>query len=113
MALRPGLNYVNSPLQLKINLQTAEGVDVDPTTVSLDLRSPSGIETSYVYLTDDEIQKDTTGDYICDVTPDEPGRWVYRWRTTGTGTALREFGDFLVQYSPFDDDNIWSSDYAV
>lgn len=113
MAFRPGKHYVNSPLRLSINFQNDSGVDTDPTTVALDLRAPSGAETSYVYLTDDELQQTDAGDYTCDVTPDEAGRWFYRWRTTGTGTQLREFGDFLVQYSPFDDDNTWSSDYAV
>ena len=113
MALNPGKNYVNSPLRLSINLQNADGDDTDPATVALDLKSPAGIETTYVYLTDSELQKTDAGDYTCDVTPDEAGRWVYRWRTTGTGTTLREFGDFLVQYSPFDDDDAWLMDYAV
>lgn len=113
MALSPGKHYINSPLRLSINLQDAEGDDTDPSTIALDLRSPCGVETSYVYLTDSELQQTNAGDYTCDVTPDEAGRWHYRWRTTGTGTTIRKIGNFLVQTSPFDDDSAWSSDYAV
>lgn len=112
MAFRPGKHYVNSPIRLTINFQTDEGVDTDPSTVTLKLRSPCGIETSYVYLTDDEVQQTDAGDYTCDVTPDEAGRWQYRWETTGTGTTIAEEGDFLVQYSAFYD--TWpTSDYGV
>lgn len=111
MAFRPGKNYVNSPLRLAINLQDSDGNDTDPATVSLRLLSPFGVETIYVYLTDDELQKTDAGDYTCDVTPDQAGRWHYRWETTGTGTEIKEEGDFLVQYSPFYD--TWSSDYAL
>lgn len=108
MAMRPGLHYVDSPLRLTINLQNSSGDDTDPATVAIDVRSPSGIETTYTYLTDDEVQKESAGDYTADITPDEPGRWTYRWKTTGTGTTLREIGTFLVQYSAFDDDS-WTA----
>lgn len=111
MAMTPGKNYVNSPLRLTINLQNAEGTDTDPTTLTLKLRSPTNVESSYVYLTDDEIQRTDAGDYTADITPDEAGRWHYRWETTGTGTTIADEGDFLVQYSRFYDD--WDTDYAL
>ena len=111
MAMTPGKNYVNSPLRLTINLQNASGVDTDPDTLTLKLRAPSGVETSYAYLADDEIQKTDAGDYTADITPDEAGRWLYRWETTGTATTIADEGDFLVQYSAFYD--TWLTDYAV
>jgi len=103
MAFKPGRYYVNSPLRLTINFQDDSGDDTDPSTITLRLISPAGVETSYVYLTDDEVQQTDAGDYTCDVTPDEPGRWRFRWETTGDGTTVASEGDFLVQDSAFYD----------
>ena len=99
--LTPGRNYVSSPIQISINLQTSNGVDVDPTTVSLITRAPCGTETTYVYGTDSEITKSSVGDYDAIFTPDEAGRWFYRWEATGTGTTIAQEGNFLVQVSAF------------
>lgn len=111
MAFRPGKHYVNSPVRLTINFQDDSGDDTDPSTVALTLMSPCGVQTTYVYLTDSELQQADAGDYMCDVIPDEPGRWQYRWYTTGTSTQIAEEGDFLVQYSAFYD--TWPMDYAI
>ena len=111
MALRPGENYINSPVRLYVNFQTSAGIDTDPATVTLKLRAPCGIETSYVFLTDAALQQTDAGDYTCDVTPDEAGRWFYRWETTGTGTTAVKEGTFTVQNSVFYD--TWNTDYAV
>lgn len=111
MAMRPGKYYVNSPLRLTVNFQDDDGDDTDPTTVLIKVMSPSGVETSYTYLTDDEVQQVDAGDYTADITPDEAGRWRYRWETTGSGTTLAEEGDFLVQYSAFYDSPF--SDYSL
>lgn len=107
--LTPGRIYINTSLRLYVNLQDEDGVDVDPTTVLIKTKSPAGAETTYTYGDDDEVGKSSVGDYYVDLTPDEAGRWRYRWETTGTDTTIAVEGDFLVQASAFYDDN---SDYA-
>lgn len=112
MAFKPGRYYVNSPLRLTVNFQDDSGNDTDPSTIQIRVMAPSGVETTYVYLTDDEVQQTDSGDYTADITPDEPGRWLFRWETTGSGTTVATEGDFLVQYSRFED--TWpNSDYGV
>lgn len=100
--MTPGKNYVGSPLQLSINLQTTAGVDTDPTTLTFTTQNPYGARVTYTYGTDAEITKSSTGDYDVIFSPDVPGRWHYQWVTTGT--AIVEQGDFLIQASVFYDD---------
>ena len=111
--LAPGRNYVNSPIQLSLNIETALGVDVDPDTVTFKTFSPSGLETSYVYGTDSEVTKSSVGNYDAVFTPNESGRWYYRWETTGTGTTIGIEGQFLVQASAFFDDVRLNSAYRL
>lgn len=101
--LAPGKRYVNSPVALTANFQSAAGSDVDPTTVTLRTMSPSRVEETYVYGTDSELVRDNTGDYTGTITPDEAGRWHYRWQTTGTNLVVADEGNFLVQSSEFFD----------
>lgn len=104
MPFKPGRYYVNSPVRLTINFQDDAGTDTDPETIKLRLLSPERVETEYTYLEDDELQKTNAGDYTCDVTPDKPGRWHFRWQTTGIATTVATEGSFLVQASKFYDD---------
>ena len=97
----PGKNYIGSVVRLAINFSNDSFVDVDPTTVAIKVMSPSGIETTYTYDEDDELLFLDTGDYLIDITPNEPGRWFYCWITTGTNLATALEGNFVVQDSPF------------
>lgn len=99
MAIAPGRHYVNSPIRLRINLTDDDGNDYDPTTVTFKTIDPFGAEISYVYGTDSEVTRIDSGNYAADVTPDNSGRWLFRWSTTGGVIALE--GDFLVQESGF------------
>lgn len=99
--LAPGLIFIGSELTISASFQDADGVAVDPDTVTFKAMSPSGVQSSYVYQTDDEVERESAGNYNATVTPDEPGRWFYRWITTGTGKVIASEGNFLVQDSPF------------
>lgn len=63
---------------------------VDPTSASMIFQKPSGSDTTYVYGTDAELVKSTTGVYYADVTITEAGRWWVRWSSCGTGQATEE-----------------------
>lgn len=102
--LYPGRINQGTTLRVAANFQNSADADIDPTTVTFKLFSPSAGTTSYVYGTDAEISKDSTGDYYIDVTPTEAGRYVYRWVTTGTNQNLAVEGNFVVTASPFYDE---------
>jgi len=69
---------------------------IDPTNVYFVLKAPSGRTIFYTYAVDVELVRETTGTYHVDVSATEPGRWQYRFYSTGTGQAAEE-EEFLVQ----------------
>lgn len=79
-------------------LFTVAGTPTDPTTVTAIIRDPDGVETTYLYGTDAELVKDSTGAYHVDVDADVAGRWVYRFAGTGTAQAALD-QVFLVEGS--------------
>jgi hypothetical protein len=99
----PGKNTPGAPVSITVSFYNSSDALVDPTTVTFETYSPSGTDTDYVYGTDSEVTKSSTGIYVAAVTPDEYGRWHYRWSSTGSGTATKIEGTFLVQYSPWYD----------
>ncbi len=107
MALRPGKYYINSPLRLTSAFMDDAGDNITPDTVTFKTMSPSGVAASYVFLTDDEVQQLDDDSFAADITPDEAGRWRFRWETTGTGMTFATEGDFLVMASDFYDDTNW------
>lgn len=102
--LIPGDHYVGSPVTVAINLQDANGDDLDPDTLVFKIFSPAGVTTTYTYADGDEIVRQDAGDYYIDVTPDQAGRWFYRWSTTGTNKTIALEGNFVVKASVFYDD---------
>ena len=60
-----------------------QSVNTDPTTITLEVKDPSGNTDAYTYPAD--ITKNSTGSYSKTITFDEAGWWTYEW--TGTGTA--------------------------
>ena len=77
--------YREQPTELFINF-TADGVPADPTTVTLDLISPSGTLTSH---TGGALENNEVGRWSKIVTLDEVGRWEFRWTATGTVVAMQ------------------------
>ncbi len=111
--LAPGNHYVNSPTSLAINFADASGNDYDPEVVTLRVMDPCGVETSYVYGTDDEVTRTDSGNYVGTIRPDRGGRWFRRWEAqTDDVIEIVDEGEFLVQYSRFEDP-AWSTDYMM
>lgn len=54
----------------------------DPDTVSIRMRTPGLVATDYEYGTDDEVVKESTGNYLFRLTLEEEG--TYRWTWTGS-----------------------------
>ncbi len=110
--LTPGRLYVGTSLRLRIAFRDENGVLIDPDTVTFETYSPCGSRRTYVYETDAEVTQIATGRYAADIVPEEPGRWRFRWLSTGEGEAIAEEGDFLIQDSPFADATWPCCDYV-
>ena len=81
---------------------TANGTAIDPGTVTGRWQiDPGGSVTSYVYGTDPELVKASTGEYYFDLTIAAEGRYLYRIEGTGTNAAAQG-GVFLVRGNEFD-----------
>ena len=72
----------------------------DPSTVTLKIREPDSTETSYVYLTDAEVVRDSEGNFHADLVVDASGSWYWRWVGTGD-VATATAGSIVVRASHF------------
>lgn len=77
------------------------GEPVDPSTVRFQYRAGGGEVTTLVYGQDAGLVRDEEGQYHADIPAAEPGRYYWRWESTGTGQAAEE-GEFEVSQSRFD-----------
>lgn len=62
--------------RLSVKITDTQGVPVDPGSVSLKVRQPSGTIVTYAYP--EQVTKIGTGSYQCDIVLDEKG--VHKWR---------------------------------
>ncbi|MGE0025703.1 MAG: hypothetical protein AB7O78_01690 [Thermoleophilia bacterium] len=73
-----------------------DGTLTDPSTVTYAIRPPTGGTISYVYGTDSQVTKESTGVYLAEYTAATYG--LYTWTATGTGAAKGVIdGDFTVE----------------
>ncbi len=73
---------------------------IDPTAVSFIFRNPAGDTTTYVFNTNVELVRDSTGKYHVEINANAAGFWHYRYESTGDGQAAFE-GRFAVDRSNF------------
>jgi hypothetical protein len=76
------------------------GAPVDPTTLTLKIKDPALVETTYVYGVGPQIIKESVGVYYYDLPLIATGTWRYRWEGTGTNMAASE-GSLVVNASAF------------
>lgn len=67
-----------------------DGVATNPTTVTFSWRIDDGAVTDWVYGTDVEVTKDSTGNFSVALPVTDAGRWYGRWVGTGTAAAASE-----------------------
>lgn len=68
---------------------TVNGVATDPTTVTVKVSKPDGVQTSYTYALG-EVTKSSTGVYYRDISLTMKGKWIYRLEGTGVCAAAVE-----------------------
>lgn len=79
---------------------TDDGVVTDPSAITYKFKTPAGVTTTYVYGTDVQLVKLSTGIYYVDLTIALEGR--YDWRFEGTGALVAAYeGSFWVRLSEF------------
>lgn len=83
---------VGSLVRVKVAFTDSSGNAQDPTAVYLKTKSGKTATTvQATTATNPAIVKDSTGNYHYDIdTTGEPGRWTYRWWSTGTGQAASD-----------------------
>ena len=73
---------------------------VVPDTVTFKIKDPAGNISTYLYLTDDELEKDGDDLFSIDIEAITPGQWFYRFESTGEGQAAFE-SEFVVRKGQF------------
>lgn len=61
---------------------------IDPPVLRFKFKKPDGTITTYVYGTDAQVVRVSTGIYFVLVDSNTYGDWKYRWETEGAGGAL-------------------------
>lgn len=85
--------YIGNIIRISGAFTDVNGAAVDPTTVTLRIKPPSG---STVVVTN--ATKDSVGNYHYDYTPTLKGKHYYRWEGTGACVTANE-GDFQIEKS--------------
>lgn len=80
--------------------KNAAGTTVDPGTITFKYQAPDGTITTYVYGTDPEVYKSSTGTYYCDILTSDEGRYSCRWAGSVSNAAAGE-RYFIVKESVF------------
>ncbi len=74
---------VGSRVNLRLRVYTARDVLTSPTSVSLSVRTPGGVETDYA------VTAESAGVYVKAITVSEAGLWRYTWTTAGTLVGVK------------------------
>jgi hypothetical protein len=94
-------NYTTGTMvRLNGSFRTIYGVLDDPATVTFEMQVPDGTITTYTYGVDNELIRESEGNYYVDWTTSDVGTYTYRFASVGTVTAANE-NTFTVPTSPF------------
>lgn len=88
--------YIGATARIDITL-TVDGVDTDPSALSLIVEDPAGAETTYVYGVGAVVTKLATGRYRGSIDCTSAGRWLYRWVSPGPTAKGAVQGAFDVE----------------
>lgn len=76
------------------------GVNTDPTTVTLEVKTPTGVITSYTWA-GGTVTRSAAGVFYKDISITMSGEWFYRFEGTGAVESASE-ANFYVLDSEFD-----------
>lgn len=81
--------HIGDVVRVEGTLTDVDGVAVDPATVTVKVRPPTGATVTYTYA-GGQVTRSALGVYFVDVSTTEAGRWTYQFLSTGTGQAMNE-----------------------
>jgi hypothetical protein len=84
-----------------VTFKNLAGVAVDPGALTVKVKSPLGVVTTYVYGTDAQVVKDSEGNYHIDLDLDGQGVWSGKWIGTGANKGSKKF-NFKIDEDEFD-----------
>jgi hypothetical protein len=90
----------DSPLLDIEFINNLTGNNADPSVVTCYVYKPDGNTDTYVYGTDSEFVKLSTGVYYVEVDATLAGEWRFRFVSTGTAKGA-ESGKFIVRANTF------------
>lgn len=91
---------LNDCVKFSVTFTDSAGTATDPTTVTLKLQDPNGVDTTYTYALA-QVAKSGTGAYYKTMTITTAGEWYYRWEGAGAIVAAAE-AMIYVRQSEFD-----------
>ncbi|HEX5082339.1 MAG TPA: hypothetical protein VFY40_09845 [Blastocatellia bacterium] len=87
---------------LRIVWKDAAGALVDPSALTVQIKDPLGVATQFTFGTDEELIRDSQGNYHIDRDPSLQGRYNAKWQgTSGAKTGIVK-DEFLVVEDFFD-----------
>lgn len=85
------INYYRTGQKVRVTCQfKVNDTLTDPTSVICKVMDPSRNVSTYVYGTDAEVVKDSTGIYHVDIVANEKKEWNVRFEGTGACVAVEE-----------------------
>lgn len=85
----PTIYNIGNDVVLSIVVFDENGDDADPDTLTLGIKEPDGILTSFEYGASD-IVRDSLGHFHYDLAITKAGLWRYGWHATGTPNLYQE-----------------------
>lgn len=84
--------------RISLDIADINGAAVDPGTLLLKVRAPSGTVVTYTNGSSVELVRDSLGNYHTDLPLNAAGQWAYRWELTAPNAGAAE-GVLIVQKS--------------
>lgn len=85
-----GTTDIGDKPRLKATITDINGDAADPSTVTFEMTEPDGTTTTYVYGTDPQVSKESTGIYYVDWPITQQGVHYYRFTGSGNVVAAEE-----------------------
>ncbi len=86
--------FEGSRVRLMASFENENHNLTDPTTVTAKVEKPNGVKTTYIYLTDAELVRESQGIYHVDVDANLPKIWYFRFEGAGAVEAASQ-GSFM------------------
>jgi hypothetical protein len=77
-------------IQFRASFTDKDGVATDPTQIQVTILEPDGTSTNYLYNTDPEVIKESTGVYYINRPANQQKKWRHRWQGDGAILAVAE-----------------------